>query len=138
MTRTYVSRSNDKRHIVKSQIFNIDNGAGTTIDECILRPARAVYVTGARVVYDTETTGTVAAATVGVGVTVGGVEVVAATALANTKAVGTTTALTIIKNGNMAGAYFVAAGTPVLVRHTGIAITAAGQYHVELEYIESK
>jgi hypothetical protein len=55
---------------------------------------------------------------------------VAATAYENTKAVGTTTAMTIV-----AGA--VTAGRRVYCRHTGIAATAAGQAYVEIEYRET-
>ena len=112
---------------VKSQIFDIDNGAGATIDETILCPAQAITLRAARIVYDDATTGTVAAATAQIGVAVAGATVVAATALENTKAVGTTTAMTLLISA-------VAAGTPLIVRHTGIASTAAGRYHVELDY----
>lgn len=124
----YVSRGDRPRTVtVRSQIFNIDNGAGTTIDETLLRPANAITLRAARVVYDTETTGTVAAATVQIGVAVAGATVVAATALENSKAVGTTTALTLLLTN-------IAANTPLIVRHTGIAVTALGQYHVELDF----
>jgi hypothetical protein len=111
----------------RSMLFNLDNGAGTTIDDVVLVPAVAITITAARIVYSDATTGTVAGANAKIGTTVGGAEVVAATAYENTKAVGTTTAMVIV-----AGA--VAAGTPVIVRHTGIAATAAGQAYVEIEY----
>lgn len=115
------------RHQVRSESFDIDNGAGTTIDRVLLRPSSAITITAARVVYDDATTGTVASATVKIGTTVNGAEIVAATALENSKAVGTATALTLVSGA-------VAADTPVIVRHTGIAATAAGRYVVELEY----
>jgi hypothetical protein len=114
----------------RSTWFNIDNGAGTTIDDVILRPAVPIVVTAARIVYVDATTGTVAAGNAKIGTTVGGAEIVAATAYENTKAVGTVTAMTIV-----AGA--VAANTPIIVRHTGIAATAAGQAYVEIEYTEA-
>jgi len=111
----------------KSQAFDLDNGAGTTIDEVVLRPAVAITITAARIVYTDATTGTVAAGNAKIGTTVGGAEIVAATAYGNAAAVGTVTAMTIV-----AGA--VAAGTPVIVRHTGVAVTQAGRAFVEIEY----
>lgn len=114
----------------KSTWFNIDNGAGTTIDDVVLIPTTPITVTSARIVYVDATTGTVAAGNAKIGVTVGGAEIVAATAYENAKAVGSTTAMVIV-----AGA--VATGVPIFVRHTGIAITAAGQAFVEIEYTET-
>jgi hypothetical protein len=113
--------------LARSVLFNLDNGAATTIDDVVLVPGVAITITAARIVYSDATTGTVAGANAKIGTTVAGAEVVAATAYENTKAVGTTTAMTIV-----AGA--VAAGTPVIVRHTGIAATAAGMAYVEIEY----
>lgn len=114
----------------KSMRFDIDNGAGTTIDDVILRPAVAITITAARIVYTDATTGTVAGANAKIGTTVGGAEVVAATAYENTKTVGSTTSMTIASGA-------VAANTPVIVRHTGIAATAAGMAYVEIEYTEA-
>jgi hypothetical protein len=116
--------------ITKSVWFNLDNGAGTTVDDVVLRPAVAVTITGARIVYVDATTGTVAAGNARIGTTVGGSEIVAATAYENTKAVGTVTAMTIVSGA-------VAANTPVCVRHTGVAVTQAGQAFVEIEYQEA-
>lgn len=113
--------------MARSQIFDLDNGAGTTVDEVILRPAVAITITAARIVYMDATTGTVAAGNAKIGTTVGGAEIVAATAYENAKAVGTVTAMVIV-----AGA--VAADTPVIVRHTGVAVTQAGRAVVEIEY----
>ena len=76
------------------------------------------------------TTGTVAGANFKIGTTVGGEEIVAATAYENTKTIGTVTAGVIV-----AGA--VPANGPVFVRHTGIAATAAGQAYIEIEYVET-
>jgi hypothetical protein len=129
MSDTYIPRGEGRRQVARSQWFNLDNGAGTTIDDVILRHSQAVSVKAARIVYVDATTGTVAAGTAGIGTTVAGVELVAATAYENTKAVGTTTAMVV----KAAGA-FVAAGTPIIVRHTGVAITQAGQSVIEIEY----
>lgn len=114
----------------RSKEFDIDNGAAATLDDVVIRPVSAIVVTAARVVYTDATTGTVAGATVQIGTTVSGAQIVAATALVNTKAVGTVTDLTIVSGA-------VAANTPVIVRHTGIAATAAGKYYVEIEYTET-
>lgn len=111
----------------KSVWFNLDNGAGTTIDDVILKVAKPVRVTAARIVYVDATTGTVAGGNAKIGTTLGGAEIVAATAYANTAAVGTSTAMAIVDGT-------VAAGGSVFVRHTGVAITQAGQAVVEIEY----
>lgn len=111
----------------RSVWFNLDNGAGTTIDDVLMTPSRAITITAARILYVDATSGTVAAGNAKIGTTLGGAEIVAATAYENSKAVGTKTEMTIV-----AGA--VPAGTPVFVRHTGVAATAAGQAVVEIEY----
>lgn len=113
---------------VRTQFFDIDNGAGTTIDALLIRHPRPIQLTTCRIVYQGATTGTVAAGNAKVGTTVGGAEVTAATAYGNAAAVGTTTAMVIVDGK-------VAAGTPVLVRHTGVAATAAGEAVVECDYI---
>ena len=80
-------------------------------------------------VYVDATAGTVAGGSVKIGTSVGGAELVAATNYENSKAVGTQTALTLT-----AAADRVAANTPICVRHTGVAVTQAGQSVVEVEY----
>lgn len=111
----------------KSMRFDLDNGAGTTVDDAILRPDVAITITAARIVYTDATTGTVAGGNARIGTTVGGSEIVASTAYGNAAAIGSKTDMTIV-----AGA--VTAGTPVIVRHTGVAATQAGQAYVEIEY----
>lgn len=111
----------------RTQVFNIDNGAGTTIDDVILRATRPVRLIAARIVYTDATTGTVAAGNAKIGTTVAGAEIVAATAYENAKAVGTVTAMTLVIT-------YVDANTPVIVRHTGVATTAAGMAYIELDY----
>ncbi len=91
--------------------------------------SQPISIKRATVLYTQATTGTVAAATVQLGTTAGGTELVAATALENTKAIGTTTALTL-----KAAAAFVAANTMITAQHTGVAATAAGEYRVLVEY----
>lgn len=114
-------------YTARSPVINIDNGAGTTIDHTILRHPKAITITEARIVYDTETAGTVAGANAKLGYTVAGAEIVAATAYTNSAAVGSTTAMTLVDAT-------IAAGAPVIFRHTGIAATAAGEAHIEIDY----
>lgn len=111
----------------KTMRFDLDNGAGTTIDDVVLVPSVAITITGARIVYTDATTGTVAAGNAKIGTTVGGAEIVAATAYENAKTVGTTTAMVIVSG-------VVPAAGIVCVRHTGVAATQAGQAYVEIEY----
>ena len=115
------------KKFAKTVWFNLDNGNGTTIDDVITKPSGAITITAARIVYVDATTGTVAAGNAKIGTTLGGAEIVAATSYENSKAVGTSTAMTIV-----AGA--VAANGAVFVRHTGVAATQAGQAFVEIEY----
>lgn len=130
MSDLMIPRGDMRRQVVQSQLFNIDNGSGVTIDDVVLYVSQPISIKAARVVYSGATTGTVAAATVGIGTAVAGVELVAATALENTKTVGTVTALTL-----KAAAERVAANTMIVVRHTGIAVTQAGEYRVLLEFV---
>jgi len=127
--RTYGSMGLDHATLIaRSQAFNLDNGAAATIDDVILRHTKPVTLRSARIVYSDATTGTVAAGNAKIGTTVGGAEIVAATAYENTKAVGTVTAMTLV-------AVAVPANTPVIVRHTGVAATQAGLAYVEIEYL---
>lgn len=116
-----------RTHIAESKIFDIDNGAATTVDDAFLLVPYAITIRSAFVLYTTATTGTVASATIQIGTAVAGAEIVAATALGNTKAVGTTTSLTLVNGA-------VPASTMVVARHTGIAATAAGEYRVVVTY----
>jgi hypothetical protein len=99
--------------LVRSQFFNIDNGAGTTIDEPMLstggRPARIVRIYA---VY-------------------GGADYVAATAYENSKAVGVATESTLVTD-------VIPPSTTVFVRHTGVAVTQTGTASIciELAYDE--
>lgn len=116
-----------RTHIAQSKIFDIDNGSGTTADDAFLLVPYAITIRSAYVLYTTATAGTVAAATISLGTTVGGVEIVAATALVNSKTVGSTTALTLASSA-------VPASTMVTARHTGIAATVAGEYRIVVTY----
>lgn len=126
-TGTTVWLALNELHTITSVQFNLDNGAGTTIDAELIRSPRPIAIAACRVVYDDATTGTVAAGSVQIGTTVGGTDIVAATNYENSKAVGTTTALVL-------AAGKIAANTPVLIRHTGVATTQAGMSRVECDY----
>jgi len=119
--------TNAKRRISRTVWFNLDNGAAATIDDVIMKVSVAMTVIAARIVYVDATTGTVAAGNARIGTTLGGSEVVAATAYGDAVAVGTQTAMTIVSG-------VIAAGGAVFVRHTGVAATQAGQAFVEIEY----
>jgi len=112
----------------RSVQFDLDNGAGTTIDAEVITHPRPIAITACRIVYDDATAGTVAAGNAKVGITVGGAEVVAATSYENAKTVGSTTAMVIVAGK-------IAAGTAVLARHTGVAATQAGKAYVECDYV---
>lgn len=112
----------------RSKTFNIDNGSGTTDDDVILVPDRALVVLAVRAVYveATDTSGA-ASANFKVGTAAGGEQIVAETALEVSKAVGSYTDGTIV-----AGA--VAINGAIFARHTGIAATEAGQYYLQVAY----
>ena len=126
---TYILRGDQKFNTFRSKTFNIDNGSGTTDDDVLfadldfdieILAIDAVYVEA------TDTTGA-AAATIALGTTAGGVDVVAAVALTAAKAVGASQALTLVTTR-------LAAGTDLFARHTGIASTEAGQYYLQVQY----
>lgn len=111
----------------RSKEFDLDNGAGVTLDDVIIKNTLGIEILAARIVYTDATSGTVAAGKAQIGTSVDGEQIVAETAYQNAKAVGTETALVIVEGT-------VAAGTPVIVRHTGVAATAAGKAYIEIEY----
>jgi len=124
---TWINRGWQGCHVLKSnQVFNIDNGSGTTVDDVLFSDLPyAVDLVEVRAVYQeaTDTAG-VASANFKLGLTAGGATLVAATALEISKAVGSATSATIAIER-------VAAGATVFIRHTGIAATEAGSYYVQ-------
>lgn len=126
VTQVKLATGQRKRE-ARSVWFNLDNGAGTTVDDVILKLSVACTILAARIIYVDATTGTVAAGNARIGTTLGGSEIVAATAYADAAAVGTSTAMTIVSGA-------VSANGSVFVRHTGVAATQAGQAVVEIEY----
>lgn len=113
---------------VQSQFFNIDNGAGTTIDEPLFDSGpKGAFLVRVYAQYG-EVCQTVAGANFKLGTTVGGADVVAATAYTNTAAVGTITAATILIG-------YIPPNTMVTVRHTGVAVTQTGTAKVVAEVV---
>ena len=124
---TYIARGYQATSMLKTQTFNIDNGSGTTVDETLFSGLPfAVDLVSVRAVYQeaTDTAGA-ASANFKLGVTAGGATLVAATALEAAKAVGANTSAAILIQR-------VAAGAACFVRHTGIAATESGSYHVQV------
>ena len=123
----YVGRGNQRYQAFRSVTFNIDNGAGTTVDDVIFSdlPSDA-YVVEVNAVY-VEATDTAGAASANfkLGTAAGGAQIVAATALEVSKAVGSATTTTL-------AAQRIAAGSALFARHTGIAATEGGQYYIQV------
>ncbi len=111
--------------VAKTRLFDVSAGAAA-FDDIIMVAHSAVTIHKARVIYTTETTGVIAAATVQVGTTVGGVGLVAAAALENAKPVGSYTELTLVSDA-------VAPTTMIAVRATLLA-AGAGEFYVQIEY----
>lgn len=125
---TWISRGKQARDVYHTQIFNIDNGAGTTIDD-IFYCVNDTVIDNIYPIY-TEATDTAGAASANwkVGVAAAGATVVAATNLEVAKAVGA---------AGTAGALLLTsfpAGTTLFFRHTGVATTEVGQYKLRMEY----
>lgn len=129
---TNTVRGEGRRKVVRSVIFNIDNGAGVNISDAILNHSVPIRILAAYILYCTENAGTIAGANVRVGTTQGGQELVASTAYTNLAVIGQKQNLTLVA----AAAERVNAGTAIFVRHTGIAAAAAGEARVVVEYTE--
>jgi len=121
--------TNARRLFVTSKEFNIDNGSGSTDDDLLLVASDGLTPVAATVMY-TEATDTAGAegASVQIGNGEGQSDIVAATNLEASKAVASTTSLTIATGAA------VAAGEGIWVRHTGIAATEGGKYKVTVEF----
>lgn len=124
---TFVGRGNQRMFpVITPAAYNVDNGAGATVDyqlgnfpfECYLVDVRAIYSEA------TDTTGA-ASANFKLGVAAGGDTLVGATALEAAKAIGGTTVATITND-------VLPANTTLWVRHTGVATTEVGQYFVQV------
>lgn len=125
----FLARGNQRVRTVKSVEFNIDNGAGATVDDVLFNFPYDVYLTDVRAVYTVATdTAGAASANFKLGVAAGGATLVAATALTAAKAIGGTTVATIVLD-------YVPANTTCWVRHTGVASTEVGNYYVQVSFI---
>lgn len=125
----YVARGAQKYNVAKTQTFNIDNGAGATIDDILLANLpKDIQIISVQAVYTeaTDTTGA-ASANFKLGVAVAGDTIVAATALTAAKSIGGTTSATVLVDR-------VAAGANLYARHTGVATTEVGQYFIQVVY----
>lgn len=125
----YIARGNQRLVAFRSKTFNIDNGSGTTDDDVIFSDLDMdAYVMHVRAVYveATDTTGA-ASANFKLGSAAGGAQVVTATALEVSKAVGSATVASLVAAGNK-----ITAGGALFARHTGIAATEAGQYYLQV------
>jgi len=112
-----------------SEEYNVDNGAGTTEDDVILVPDRAITILAARLIF-TEALGSGDAegALFRMGTAVAGQEIVASVSLGNSQAVGSKLDLTIVSG-------VVAADGMIAARHTGVATTVTGKYKAQIAYI---
>lgn len=123
----YLARGNQRLiHLLTPAAFNIDNGAGATVDYQLCNLPFDAYIVSVRAIYSeaTDTTGA-ASANFKLGVSAGGATLVAATALETSKAIGATTTATITLD-------YLPANTTLWVRHTGVASTEVGQYFVQV------
>jgi hypothetical protein len=116
---------------VRSQNINIDNGAGTTLDEALFKVgARGGSIVRVYALYN-EAAGTVAAANFKLGSAAGGAQYVAATAYTDSAAIGAVTSAALVTDE-------IPANGTVFLRHTGIATTALGTVFICVEYVDNK
>lgn len=115
---------------VRSQIVNIDNGAGTTLDEALFNVgSKGGQIVRVYALYN-EAAGTVAGANFKLGSSAGGAQYVAATAYTDSAAVGAVTSATLVEDT-------IPANGTVFLRHTGIATTALGQVFICVEWVSN-
>lgn len=116
---------------VRSQFFNLDNGAGTTVDEPLFNSGtKGARILRVYAVYG-EATQTVASANFKLGSAAGGAQFVAATAYVNSKAVGDVTEATLVTD-------VIPPSTTVFVRHTGVAVTQTGTASIVIDWVENE
>lgn len=121
---------NQQVNTVRSQIINIDNGAGTTLDEALFNVGpKGGQLVRVYAIYN-EAAGTVAAANFKLGSAAGGAQYVAATAYTDSAAVGAVTSATLVEDT-------IPANGTVFLRHTGIATTALGQVFICVEWVSN-
>lgn len=117
-----------KLRTIRTSTLDIDTIGAATYDEVAIVPSQGMEIAEVRIVYDKETSGTVAGGSYSVGTSaVTGTEIVNAQALENAKAVGYAKVCTLASGT-------VAKDTPVFVRFTGVAATQAGATHLEIDF----
>lgn len=117
--------------MARSQVFNLDNGSGTTVDEALFKASsRGARLVRVYALYD-EACQTVAGGNFKLGSAVGGAGYVAATAYTNSAAIGDQTAAVIVADA-------VPANGTVFVRHTGVAATQTGTAKIVVEYVDNE
>ena len=121
--------ANAKVQRMKSPIINIDAGAGTHVVYVIGKPSVPIEITKAQIIYTEATAAAGAtAATIKVGTTSTGEQIVAATSIEQPKAIGSATAM-VIAEGT------VAADATIFCELVGVVATPiVGEVIVELEY----
>ncbi|MFA5808753.1 MAG: hypothetical protein WC935_00265 [Thermoleophilia bacterium] len=112
-----------------TKVYNIDNGAGTADDDVFYFPRAATLLSVVGVYTEATDASGAAEANFKIGSAAAGAEHVGATALVGSKAIGDTQTFALVTG-------VVAAGGKLFCRHTGIAATEAGQYRVQITYIE--
>lgn len=119
--------ANARKNTAKSVNFDLDIGSGSTADDVIIVPKTAITITEARVVPTKATIGASGSAgNVRIGTSVGGSQISGSAGLVE-GAVGVEQILALASGA-------VTAGSPVIVRHTGVAATVAGEYFVEIDF----
>ena len=122
----YIGRGNQRKVIVYSKEYNVDNGAGVTDDDVVCNLPYEARVVSVRAIYTEATPGSGAdSANFKIGVSAGDGSIVAATALQNSKSIGATTTATVASE-------LLPANTTLWTRHTGVAVTVAGKYRLQI------
>ena len=128
MGNAYIGRGHQKRQRVVSKEFNIDNGAGTTDDDLLLYTRhKGLTIHNIDVVYTEATDSSMGTATLKVGSSQGGTQIVAAYTHLESAAVSSVAAMTLATSR-------LESGGVLWARHTGIATTQTGKYKVVVEF----
>jgi hypothetical protein len=116
--------------VYTSPEFNVDAGAGTKVHDIFYCPNAIEILTASLFFTEATDASGAAEATIQLGSTAEGVDLVAAVSIAVSKAIGGTQTLTVAE-GTVAAAGFVD------IMLTAIAATEAGKFRVVLTYLES-
>lgn len=128
----YTETAGQNRHILVLPVdFDIDGGA-TNRDILLAKPPTALTLETVRVIYSEATAASGITATVQIGTTAGGSDIVAAATLSTSQAVGDHEDLTIADTS-------IPANTALYIRHVGQATSpaVAGRYFVQVSATET-